>query len=191
MTAARHTPAQTAHRRQITAAATAAIVLVSLTACAAEPAGQLAAQLQSSTQATATEPASSSNYSLTQIVQNNSDVPLTLQGEPIVDNNATVQAGYPTTIQPKTAGSYQATNKGNGVQMWLHFSTPDGAAIVVDSDVPKVNGNKFDHKITGPGVGFDDSKTYIDGGDNPKAQVTIDSCTHGCTTEANSGGIIS
>jgi hypothetical protein len=194
MNVKRHTsPAPVPRRRHVIAAAAVATVLLGLTACSAQPAaGQLGAQLlNSSGTLTGKAATSSSDYSLTQTVQNNSNVPLTLQGVPTVDNNAVLQPGYPTVIAPKTSGTYKATNEGNGVQMWIHFSTPNGATIVVDSDVPKVNGNGFDHKIAGAGIGFDDKNTSIGGGDNPRAQVTLVSCTSDCTTKTNGSGIVS
>ena len=130
---------------------------------------------------------SGKSYSLTQVVKNSSNVELVLQGAPSVDNIATMTPGYPTTIGPQTSSSYIATNTGNGVQMVLKFQTADAhASLVIDSDVPRTNGNYFNDSISGSGVGFGGAS--MTSGDNSTATVTIGSCTSECVKLANGKG---
>lgn len=127
------------------------------------------------------------SYSLTMVVQNNSGQPLTLQGAPTVDNGATVQPGYPTTIAANTPGTFVAKNSGNGIQMWLHFTAGSGASVALDSDVHKTVSNTYTFTIQGSGLGFDLSKSGIGSGDNPTATATIISCG-GSSCQTSAGG---
>ena len=172
------------------------LVTAGIAGCAAAPSLQTAVQAGS----TATNEGSSTNrtelgddspYSLTQIVQNTSDETLTLQGVPVVDNQATMQAGYPTTIAPKTSGTYKATNSGNGVQMWLHFTATGGATVSVDSDGHQHESNTFSDTISGPGLSFGkSSNSFIGSGHNPTAQVYLESCSKDCNTSVETSGFI-
>ncbi len=180
--------------RRISGLLMATGALVGLAACSAPAPSNMGAALQgppSATTSTSKLLGSSGGYSLTQTVMNSSDSPLTLQGLPTVDNGGTVTPGYPTIIQPKTSGVFKATNTGNGVQMWLHFTTPAGATVVVDSDVPKVDSNKFQVTITGPGLSIDTTQSSIGSGDNATATATLNSCARSCTTTFNGGGRLS
>ena len=184
--------------RRISGLLMATTALVGLAACSAPAPSNLGADLQGPPSATTSQTTntskllgSSGTYSLTQTVVNSSDSPLTLQGLPTVDNGGAVSPGYPTIIQPNSSGVFKATNTGNGVQMWLHFTTPGGAAVVVDSDVPKVDSNKFQVTITGPGLSINTSHSSIGSGDNATAATTLESCTSSCTTTFNGGGRLS
>jgi hypothetical protein len=112
----------------------------------------------------------SSNYSLTQTVNNTTGETMTLTGI-TADNGATVQPGYATTIAPNTTEPYQATNSGNGVQLVLTFSTPSGASIKIDSDVPKVNQNWTEPLVTADGIVAGNAS--IGYGDTPTAAFTV------------------
>ncbi len=182
--------------RRFFGVALAVLVTAGIAGCAAAPGLQTAVQAGS----TATDEGSSTNrtelgddspYSLTQIVQNTSDETLTLQGVPVVDNQATMQAGYPTSIAPKTSGTYRATNSGNGVQMWLHFTTAGGATVSVDSDGHQHDTNTFSDTISGPGLSFGkSSNSSIGSGHNPTAQVYLESCSKDCNTSVETSGFI-
>ena len=125
--------------------------------------------------------------SLTVVVHNNStNQALTLQGQPRVDNGALVQGGYPTSIAAQSSGEYLATNTGNGVQMWLSFAASNGATVTLDSNIPKVNQNSFDFKITGPGLSFGvpgSSGTGMSGGDHATSTATLSDCASDCNTD--------
>ncbi len=120
-------------------------------------------------------------------MKNTSSVELVLQGAPSVDNNATMTPGYPTTIGPQTSGTYIATNTGNSLQMVLKFQTADArASFVIDSDVPRTDGNYFNDSISGSGFGFGGAS--MTSGDNPTAPVIVGSCSSDCVILANGRG---
>ena len=125
------------------------------------------------------------HYSLTQDVQNSSGVPLTVSSV-TADNGGTVTPGYPTSIGGNASGAFVATNVGNGVQIKVTLQGADGQTVVVDSDVPKVDGNWSRATITGNGAGLSAGPINITGGDEPTATFLLQPCTGAstCSTSA-------
>ncbi|MDR6972710.1 hypothetical protein [Leifsonia shinshuensis] len=127
----------------------------------------------------------STAYSLTQVIHNSSTLDLTVVSV-TADNGGTVQTGYPTTIKAGTDATFEATNSGNGVQMWVKLSAPTGSTLLVDSDVPKVNPNWSSASIAS-NIGLSLNSISIGKGDTPTADVTVDTCAgnQNCTTSTS------
>lgn len=127
----------------------------------------------------------SSEYSLTQVIRNNSGVDLTVDSV-TADNGGAVESGYPTVVKAGTDGTFVAKNSGNGVQVKVTLSLSDGKTLLVDSDVPKVDENWSSADVP-EASGLTIDAISIGGGDNPTADVTIATCADGkkCTTNTS------
>ena len=115
-------------------------------------------------------------YQLTVNITNEStSQALTLQGVPRVDNNATLQAGYPTSVPAGGSATYQASNLHNGIQMWLTFTTSDGDMMTSDTDVHKTDGNNTKDGVNGNTLGFL-QHTCVSSGQIATATIDIGDC---------------
>ena len=132
---------------------------------------------------------SSGQWSVTLTITNNSATDLTVTSVR-ADNGGSVVAGHPTSIPANSPpATFRAINSGNGVQMWITLTGPDGQNLVVDSDVPHTDTNWSTAEFTGTTTGLSTGAISIGGGDNPTAAFTIDPCPQGrCTTSSTTEG---
>ncbi|MCD2189389.1 hypothetical protein [Actinomycetospora soli] len=138
---------------------------VALTGCSTQPSGPAAEDLVDN----------SKPYSLTQTVQNNSTMDLTVQSVR-ADNGGTVTPGWPAVIRAGTSGTFAATNTGNGVQVWITLLGTGGQVVTVDTDVHRVDTNTGTATLSGSQTLLNMGAISIGGGDNPSASFTIDPC---------------
>ncbi|MEJ2868273.1 hypothetical protein WCD74_10880 [Actinomycetospora sp. OC33-EN08] len=146
------------------AAALCLAATVTLAGCSQEPSGPAAEDLDNS-----------KPYSLTQTVQNNSTMDLTVQSVR-ADNGGAVTPGWPAVIKAGTAGTFAATNTGNGVQVWITLLGTSGQVVTVDSDVHRVDTNTSNATLSGSQTLLNMGAISIGGGDDPTASFTIDPC---------------
>jgi hypothetical protein len=150
--------------RRALAAALCLAASVTLAGCSQEPTGPAAEDLESS-----------KPYSLTQTVQNNSTMDLTVQSVR-ADNGGAIDPGWPSVVRAGTSGTFRATNTGNGVQVWVTLLGTSGQVVIVDSDVHRVDSNTSNATLSGSQTDLSMGAISIGGGDNPAAAFTIDPC---------------
>ncbi|MEJ2871250.1 hypothetical protein WCD74_26060 [Actinomycetospora sp. OC33-EN08] len=164
-----------APRVRLLASAVAAAAALVLAGCSSEPAP-----------APQDLGGGSGSYSLTQTLTNNSGTDLTVQSA-TADNGGTVEPGHPTVVRNGTAGTFRATNTGNGVQLDLTLTAGTGQILKVYSDNPRVSANWSAAVLTGTPGGMSTGAIAIDHGDSPTATFTLEPCAPNaqCTTQSS------